>query len=82
MSSRSISASYASGLLNAELETDRIAVLNGGISWKTGIPSLDSSLPERLWTGGLILGMGSIDEPKGVKVSEPFPSLSIDTTGA
>lgn len=71
MSSERISASLASSLLDAELEADRLATRNGGTTWKTGNHTLDSVLPGNLWSGGYVIGVGSLsDDVRTMKVSD------------
>lgn len=53
-----MNVSLASNLLKLELDAERVASEAGGTVWKTGIDVLDRGLPDGLWSGGRVIGVG------------------------
>ena len=60
-----MNVTLASTLLDLALENDAIAAEAGGTTWRTGVSVLDSGLPETLWEGGRVIGVGSVGATTG-----------------
>ncbi|KAK5072039.1 hypothetical protein LTR51_006523 [Lithohypha guttulata] len=56
-----MNATLASSLLALENDHAHSAITAGGTKWQTGITSLDKELPSNIWSGGNVVGIGSIE---------------------
>jgi len=60
-----MNVTFGSTLLDLAIENDAIAAEAGGTTWRTGVGVLDNGLPERLWEGGRVIGVGGVGAAGG-----------------